>query len=120
MLSFFSAADYEARLRELELREDLQASVNEGFAGFSLQFQAQLRTETYALYGAEALLRYASPRRGEVSPGEFMPLLEQSGLIYPVGLWVIREALRFCREWRRSAPDFHISINMSYSQLTQA
>ena len=120
VLSFFSAADYEARLRELELREDLQASVNEGFAGFSLQFQAQLRTETYALYGAEALLRYASPRRGEVSPGEFMPLLEQSGLIYPVGLWVIREALRFCREWRRSAPDFHISINMSYSQLTQA
>lgn len=119
-LSFFSSADYEKRLGALELREDLEAGVKAGFSGFSLCYQAQVRSESYELYGAEALLRYRSPRRGEVSPAEFIPILEDSGLIYPVGLWVMRQALEQCAVWRKVWPQFHISVNMSYRQLAIA
>lgn len=51
---------------------------------------------------------------------EVIPVLEQSGLICPVGLWVLRETLRLCRRWRETFPEFHISVNMSYRQLEQA
>ncbi len=116
-LSFFSPADYEKRLGALELREDLEASVKANFAGFSLCYQVQVRSESYELYGAEALLRYHSPRRGDVPSAEFIPILEDSGLIYPVGLWVVRQALEQCARWRKVWPQFHISVNMSYRQL---
>lgn len=116
-LVFFTPEHYQEKLRELELREELQQSVNRDFEGFTLFYQAQIRSESYTLYGAEALLRYHSPRLGDVYPSEFIPLLEQSDLIYPVGLWVLRQALKDCRKWRETLPDFHISINMSYRQL---
>lgn len=89
----------------------------DGIPGLVLYFQPQVLTETYELYGAEALLRYRSPRLGTVSPAEFVPILEQNDLMYPVGLWVIREALRCCRKWRGILPKFRVSINMSYCQL---
>lgn len=116
-LTFFLPEDYEKNIRELELREELKYSIEHGFEGFSLCYQAQIATETGRVYGAEALLRYTSKRRGPVSPAEFIPALEQSGLICPVGLWVLREALAACRRWRKTLPDFHISVNMSYVQL---
>lgn len=118
-LTFFLPEDYERNIQELELREELKQSVEQGFEGFSLCYQAQIYTETGQLYGAEALLRYESRRRGPVSPAEFIPALEQSGLICPVGLWVLREALAGCARWRTYLPEFHISVNMSYVQLNQ-
>ena len=75
-LSFFSAGDYERKLRVLELAEDLQEGVERGFQNFALHYQAQVRPETYDLYGAEALLRFTSPRRGPIAPEEFIPVLE--------------------------------------------
>ena len=120
MLSFFSPGDYEKKLSNLELREDLEQSIQSGFAGFSLDYQPQVRSESYDLFGAEALLRYCSPRRGSVCPAEFIPILEETDLIYPVGLWVIRQALKQCLLWRQHLPQFHMSVNMSYSQLSQA
>lgn len=119
-LTFFTPEIYQKKLQELELWEDLQASVSSGFAGFEVYFQPQFRAEKFTLYGAEALLRYHSPRRGSVPPSEIVPILERSGLICPVGLWVLREALRQCRQWRAVFPQFHISVNMSYHQLEQA
>lgn len=116
-LSFFTPENYEKKLRELELHSEFKQSVKKNFEGFQLHYQPQFYTENYELFGAEALLRYHSSRYGNISPAEFIPILEQSGLIYSVGLWVIREALRVCREWREYVPDFHISINMSYRQL---
>ena len=92
-LAFFSQADYEQRLSTIELQEELQSSVQQGFRGFHLCYQPQFRSRTYQLFGAEALLRYTSPTRGAVSPSEFIPILEQSGLICPVGLWVLERAL---------------------------
>lgn len=117
LLMFFTPENYEKRILDLELRDDLRKSVENGLEGFELYYQPQFQSETYAIYGAEALLRYHSPRRGEISPAEMIPILEQSKLIYPVGLWVIREALKVCRKWREKLPQFHISVNMSYCQL---
>src|SRR5699024_5185845 len=96
-ITFFTPENYESKLRELELREDLKKSVDGNFDGFELFYHGQVYSETYELYGDEALLRYHSPRFGNVSPLEFVPILEQSNLMYPVGLWVIRQALKDCR-----------------------
>ena len=118
-LWFFSAEDYEKDLATLELREELEEAARRNFQGFSLVYQPQVSSGTYQLRGAEALLRFRSPRRGEVMPGEFIPILEETRLICSVGLWVLRAALDQCRRWRQNVPDFSISVNMSYTQLCQ-
>ena len=87
-LWFFSADDYEKDLAALELKEDLLRSVRNGFEGFSLCYQPQVHSHSFRLHGAEALLRYHSPRRGNVSPTEFVPILEETRLICSVGMWV--------------------------------
>lgn len=119
-LAFFTPEDYQSRLHQLELQEELRCAVERGFAGFSVYFQPQLRAEDGALVSAEALLRYRSPRMGQVHPDEMVPLLERTGLICPVGLWAVREALRCCRRWREKLPDFSVGVNMSYTQLEQS
>lgn len=116
-LCFFSPSDYERKLDKLELLDELKKAIQNEFAGFSVYYQGQVRSESFDLYGAEALLRFESNRCGMVSPMKFIPILEESGLIYPVGLWVIRTALDQCRSWRKVIPNFHISINLSYIQL---
>lgn len=116
-LNFFSPEDYAGRIRHLELQEELEDSIRNGFRGFFLLYQAQVRSRTYELYGAEALLRYSSESMGVVSPEEFIPILEDTGLICKVGLWVLEEALRTLRRWRKNLPSFRISVNMSYIQM---
>ena len=117
MLNFFSPQDYAKKLKNIELQEELEDSIRNGFKGFFLVYQAQVRSKTYELFGAEALLRFKSPKRGVVSPDEFIPILEDTGLICQVGLWVLEEALRALRKWRSYSPSFMISVNMSYIQM---
>ncbi len=117
MLCFFSAKDYEKDLAVLELKEDLYHSVRTGYEGFSLLYQPQIDSRTLELFGAEALLRFNSPRRGMVSPAEFIPILEETGLIIPVGIWVLKNALKQCGEWKKQIPNFHMSVNVSCCQM---
>lgn len=116
-LSFFAPSDYERKLGRLELLDELEKAVENDFAGFSLYYQGQVLSETFELYGAEVLLRFETKKRGMANTKEVISILEESGLIYPVGLWIIEKALEQCRIWRQTLPDFHISINMSYKQL---
>lgn len=118
-LTFFLPEDYEKNIREMELREELKQSIENGFQGFFLCYQPQVYTETGQIYGAEALLRYKSERRGVISPEEFIPVLEQSGMICPAGLWVLKKALTACRKFRMYLPEFHMSVNISYAQLNE-
>ena len=118
-LSFFSAEDYEKNLAVLELKEELYQSVRSGFEGFTLYYQPQVYTDSLKLYGAEALLRFYSPRRGIVSPVEFIPILEETGLIIPVGNWVLETALKQCKKWQKCIPKFNMSVNMSCCQLAK-
>ena len=120
ILEFFSLQDYEERLSYLELQDEIQHSAENGFAGFSLCYQPQIDMNSYQITGAEALLRYDSPIKQErISPIYVIPILERTGLICQVGLWVLQTALQRCKEWRRHIPDFNISVNLSYVQLKQ-
>lgn len=114
MLIFFSPEDYQKKLDQIELLDELKSAVDQGCRGFYLCYQPQIDSKNYGLYGAEALLRYESGKRGMVGPDQFIPLLEQSGLICEVGLWVLRTAIRQSVLWRRILPSFHISVNISY------
>jgi EAL domain-containing protein (putative c-di-GMP-specific phosphodiesterase class I) len=72
------------------------------------------------LRGSEALIRWAHPDRGVISPLDFIPLAEETGLIVPVGEWVLSEALRQISRWRRRYPmtgDYSLSVNLSARQL---
>lgn len=116
-LRFFTPEDYESQLRSLELQEALRDGVEQDFAGFSICYQPQVECGTHRLYGTEALLRFSMPGRGPVSPEEFVPILEKSGLIRRVGLWALGRALEDCRRWRHIRPELRVSVNMSYIQL---
>ena len=116
-LAFFNPADYERKLADMELQLELEQAVGADCAGFSLVYQPQVESETFSLAGAEALLRFTSPTRGPVEPSEFVPILERTGLLLPVGRWALARALEQCRQWRGQLPHFRVSVNMSYMQL---
>ena len=87
-----------------------------------LVYQPVVRIEDERTVGAEALLRWEHPTRGRISPAEFIPFAERSGLIVPIGAWVMREACRQGAAWERaelgSAP-LNLAVNVSGRQLGQ-
>ncbi len=99
---------------ETELRQALE---NEEFV---LYYQPKVDMDSGKIIGAEALLRWQSPERGLVAPGEFIPLLEDTGLILPVGEWVLRAACKQARAWQAvGIQDVHIAVNLSTLQFKQ-
>jgi len=112
--------DYLSFLRKRELTQLMRQAINNGFVGFETYFQPIVDAKGKKLYGAEALLRFKSEETGPVSPAEFVPLLEDSGLIIPVGKWVMRQAMSACREIRKKIPDFCVSVNLSYVQILKS
>lgn len=114
---FFSQEDLAERLKTIRFMEEMQSSVRKDCEGFYLCYQPQSKAGNYRLYGAEALLRYRSDTCGNIYPDEFIPLLEQSKLIKQVGMWTLETALRQCKKWRETVPEFHISVNFSVVQL---
>lgn len=116
----FDEADYEAFLREREVLEQLRKSVADGFRGFELFFQPIVRVGQKVPFMAESLLRFKTTDGEMISPVEFIPILEESGLIIPVGKWVIDRALSMCAECQKTNPDFKISVNLSYVQILKS
>ena len=116
-IEFFSQDDLSKKIASLALLEDLKQSVENGCEGFEVYYQPQLRAGSYEIYGVEALLRYHSQNRGRVFPDEFIPLLEQSGLIKEVGLWVLQQAVTQCQKWREFLPELRVSVNFSAMQF---
>lgn len=116
-LYFFRQEDYSAFLRRRYLNSCLSQAVSDNYKGFELNFQPLVTTKEEGLYAAEALLRFRTHADELISPVEFIPLLEESSLIIPVGRWIIRNALAFCKTMREKRPEFRVSINLSYIQL---
>jgi EAL domain-containing protein (putative c-di-GMP-specific phosphodiesterase class I) len=105
-------AQVEAR-RALE--RDLRLALERGELG--LHFQPQLDLAMGRIDCAEALVRWRHPTRGSVPPAEFIPLAETSGLIVPLGAWVLREACRQARAWRDAGlPPLTVAVNLSLAQ----
>ncbi len=87
---------------------------------FILHYQPIVSLETGYLMGFEALLRWNSPDRGQVSPGDFIPVAEQTGLIRPIGRWVFRVAAKQLRAWHEEfglAGQLSVSVNLSGAQV---
>ncbi|CCL36577.1 phosphodiesterase PdcB [Clostridioides difficile] len=118
-IKFFSQELYENKLKVISMQQKLRECVENNFNDFKLFFQPQVNAVTKEVIGAEVLLRWHSSTYGEVSPVEFIPILEQSNLIIPVGKWIIKEAVKQCKEWHKINPDFKISVNVSYIQLKE-
>jgi EAL domain-containing protein (putative c-di-GMP-specific phosphodiesterase class I) len=83
-----------------------------------IHYQPRMRMSDGALVGAEALIRWQHPRRGLVGPDKFIGVAEDSGLIVPIGEWVLEHACAQLREWHRTiAPDLRVSVNISVGQV---
>lgn len=83
-----------------------------------LHYQPQVDIVSQEICGVEALVRWQHPERGLVDPGQFIPAAEESGLIVPLGEWVLREAFRQLREWKaQGLPPLRMSINISALQF---
>jgi diguanylate cyclase (GGDEF)-like protein len=113
----FHAAEMTRRANDrLELEADLRHALQSG--GLAVMMQPQVQLATGALSGMEALVRWAHPQRGALSPVQFIPVAEDSGLILALGEWVLREACRLRAEWLKSglrgAP---VAVNVSAVQF---
>jgi EAL domain-containing protein (putative c-di-GMP-specific phosphodiesterase class I) len=86
---------------------------------FMLEFQPEIDIATGRTLGAEALIRWRHPERGVLLPHEFVPIAEESGLIVPIGEWVLREACRQARAWRDQGFPVVVSVNLSGVQFIQ-
>lgn len=116
----YEKADYNDFLRRRRLIHLLRQAVNNKFEGFETYFQPVVDVKERKIKGAEALLRFKTEETGPVSPMEFIPLLEDSGLIIPVGRWVMRQAMSACRNIRNKIPNFSVSINLSHVQILKS
>jgi diguanylate cyclase (GGDEF)-like protein/PAS domain S-box-containing protein len=114
--SYFTPALQEAAQKRLRLINDLRNAVAEN--QLRVFFQPIVDSATGRIHKAEALVRWQHPQRGMVSPAEFIPLAEETGLIFEIGDWVFKESVRWALEWRQSyCDDFQISVNKSPIQF---
>jgi diguanylate cyclase (GGDEF)-like protein len=115
----FYVPEMNTRARERLLLENAlrRALVKEEFI---LHYQPRVDLRSGNVIGAEALLRWRHPERGLMAPDEFVPLLEETGLILPVGEWVLREACRQNRAWQdKGLPPVRVAVNLSVRQFLQ-
>lgn len=116
---FFEDEDYKAALRKNTILSALRSATVNDFEGFEVYYQPILNSAD-RIIGAEALLRFfmhSDDGVEMVSPVEFIPLLEKSRLIIPVGEFVLNEAAKMCREMQQYIADFRVNINVSYIQI---
>ena len=102
----------------LMLENELRIALEE--RQFVLHYQPKVDVSTGALVGMEALLRWLHPRKGIVPPDQFIPLAEETGLIVPIGRWVLKDACRQNKEWQDAGmPPVRIAVNLSGVQFKQ-
>ncbi len=102
-----------------QLEHDIQQAIADEL--FTLVYQPKVNLLTRKLQGLEALLRWTCPKRGEISPAQFIPVAEQSGHIVPLGHWVMNEVCRTLNRWiATGVPAVPVSINVSARQFQQA
>jgi EAL domain-containing protein (putative c-di-GMP-specific phosphodiesterase class I) len=119
--------NYKFFMPDMNVRAVERQSIEEGLRGalqrheFALHYQPKINLTTGAITGAEALIRWTHPKRGPIGPDLFIPIAEESGLILPIGRWVLREACRQVCAWARAGlPLVHIAVNISAIEFRDA
>lgn len=119
-LAVYNEESYNEYMKLLDIQGLLRESINNNYDGYEVYYQPIVDSATGKLIGAEALLRWRCDKYGNLSPAQFIPILEDSGLIIPVGKWVSYMAIKQCKEWQKFIPDFKININLSYIQIKKS
>ena len=113
---FYSETMRTKSLHRLDLENQIRTAIEE--EQFSLHFQPKVDARTFRLVGAEALLRWQHPSRGAIAPADFIPIAEETGLIIPLGQWVLQEACRQVKVWTGTAVGaVPVSVNISSHQF---
>ncbi|WP_337998098.1 putative bifunctional diguanylate cyclase/phosphodiesterase [Oleispirillum naphthae] len=106
----------EAATKRKEIRSDLKSAIERG--DFMLHYQPKMRILTGRIEGAEALVRWNHPEKGAISPADFIPLAESSGLILPLGRWILYDSCRQAQEWAENGTArLRIAVNISPVQF---
>ena len=114
----FEATMHTRAVKMLEMETDLRRALERD--ELRLHYQPIIDLESGAINGFEALVRWQHPQRGLVSPGDFIPLAEETGLIVPMGWWVLEEACRQGARWQSEFGQLRMSVNLSPKQLAQS
>ncbi|HXF23105.1 MAG TPA: EAL domain-containing protein [Gemmatimonadaceae bacterium] len=120
---FFEPSMHTAVVDRIGLETDLRHAVAVPASEFVLHYQPLVQLDTDAVVGVEALVRWNHPRRGELQPDDFITVAEETGLIVPLGRWVLREACTQAFAWWHGLPDGHrmsVAVNVSGKQIQDA
>lgn len=117
---FFTRELQEHSLSVLNIVNNLKYAIDN--EEFELYYQPQIDIKTGNIVGVEALIRWNSRELGRVSPGDFIPVAEESGLILPIGAWVLQTAIKQAKRWSTTYPNLQIvvSINLSATQFLRS
>ena len=105
-------------LERVRIDHAMREALHQGY--FRLAYQPQIDLQSGLVIGAEALLRWRDPNLGELSPGRFIPIAEETGFIVALGGWVLREAIRQGTRWQAQGLGLSLSVNVSAAQFHQA
>lgn len=129
-LYLFNSTEYTKHINKIHLREKLRESVKNDFKGFEMFYQPVVdaskvksnseKVEGVRVIGAEALLRWSCPELGMLGADQIVPILEESGLIAPVGRWILIKTFTQCKMWNEYDKRFHMSVNLSYMQFERS
>lgn len=129
-LYLFNSTEYSKHINKLAIREKLRDSVKNDFHGFEMYYQPVVdaskitgsgdKVSGVHVIGAEALLRWSCPEMGLLGADQIVPVLEESGLIAPVGRWILIKTFTQCKNWNQYDKDFHMSVNLSYMQFERS
>jgi diguanylate cyclase (GGDEF)-like protein len=113
--AFFTPEMNERVEQQMVMEAALRRALKKG--EFEVYYQPRVSAASGRAMGAEALLRWHHPQQGLIEPTQFVPLLEESGLIVPVGAWVLSQACRQAKQWADAGAPMHISVNLSSRQF---
>jgi EAL domain-containing protein (putative c-di-GMP-specific phosphodiesterase class I)/GAF domain-containing protein len=118
-IALYSSANDLAHRRQYGLMDDFGAALESGDQ-LRLMYQPRIDLASGRCIGAESLLRWRHPRLGEISPGEFIPIIEQTSMLRATTQWVLDAALDQLAEWKRAGVSIALSMNLSAANLGEA